>query len=58
MKTEPDVAERIVKAIEDDICDRKGIGDEWEQIDNEIQAEIRDEWLAIVRIELKGMNGN
>jgi hypothetical protein len=50
--TPMDKAERIVKAIEKDFTDRRGLRQEWEQIDAEIQAEIRATWTAIVRKEL------
>jgi hypothetical protein len=45
-------AERIVKAIITDFTDRRGLRQEWEQIDADIQQEIRETWLAIVRKEL------
>ena len=38
------VARRIVAAIIRDFTDRRGLRQEWEQIDDETQAEIRDEW--------------
>jgi hypothetical protein len=47
-----DKAERIVKAIEDDFTDRRGLRQEWEQIDADIQKEIRATWTALVRKEL------
>jgi len=47
-----DKAERIVKAIEKDFTDRRGLRQEWEQIDAEIQAEIRETWANLVREEL------
>jgi hypothetical protein len=47
-----DKAERIVKAIERDFTDRRGLRQEWEQIDAETQAEIRATWTKIVRKEL------
>lgn len=46
-------AERIVKAIEDDFTDRRGLRQEWDQIDTEIQDEIREKWKALVRKELE-----
>jgi len=48
-----DTAERIVKAIEDDFTDRRGLRQEWEQIDADIQAEIRETWTRLVREELE-----
>ena len=47
-----DKAERIVAAIEYDFTDRRGLRQEWEQIDTEMQAEIRTTWTEIVRKEL------
>ncbi len=41
MKT---AAELAVEAIIDDLSGRKGIGDEWDQIDPDIQDEIIEEW--------------
>lgn len=41
-------AKRIIENIIEDISDRKGLGNEWEQIDEEIQEEIKEEWLKIV----------
>lgn len=47
-----DKAERIVKAIEADFTDRRGLRQEWEQIDQETQMEIRETWVKLVRKEL------
>ena len=41
-------ARAAVKAILDDLTDRRGLGQEWEQIDDDIQAEIRAAWVAIL----------
>ncbi|MFA7333376.1 MAG: hypothetical protein WC130_03685 [Kiritimatiellia bacterium] len=41
------VGERIVAAILNDLTDRKGIGDEWEAIEDDIQREIIEGWAAI-----------
>jgi hypothetical protein len=51
-ETTMDTAEWIVKVIEDDFTDRRGLRQEWEQIDAEIQAEIRATWTALIRKEL------
>lgn len=37
-------AERIVR----DLSSRKGLGDEWDQIDPEVQEEIIDLWARII----------
>ena len=44
----------IVNAIITDLSGRKGIGDEWDQIDSEIQDEIRSYWQKIVNDYLTG----
>ncbi len=47
-----DKAEQIVKAIKKDFTSRRGLRQEWEQIDQEIQEEITATWIAIVSKEL------
>ena len=42
-------AEKIVDAILVDLADRRGLRHEWDQIDDDIQAEIRAEWMLIAR---------
>ncbi len=42
------LARDIVNAIELDILDRGGIGNELEQVDDDIREEIRDAWQEIV----------
>ena len=32
-----------------DLSDRKGLGGEWDLIDDEIQEEIRKEWCVIIK---------
>jgi hypothetical protein len=42
----------IVAIIEDminDISDRRGIGDEWSEIDEDIKDEIRATWIEIIK---------
>lgn len=41
-----DTATRIVWAIETDLRDRRGIRHEWDNVDDEIQDEIRDSLIA------------
>ena len=43
-----ETAKKIVDAIIDDLSDRRGLRQEWEQTDDETQQEIKDEWVAIV----------
>lgn len=45
-------ARRIAEMIADDIGDRCGLGNEWEHIDSEVQAEILETWTRIVEGEL------
>jgi hypothetical protein len=42
------LARKIVAAIVDDIEGRSGIGDEWQNIDDETQAEIMTEWTELL----------
>lgn len=44
---------KIVKQIELDISDRKGLRQEWANIDEDVKEEIRDEWFNIIRDTLK-----
>lgn len=37
----------IVNKIIDDLVARSGIGDEWEQIDWDVQGEIEERWMEI-----------
>lgn len=45
----PDRAQKIVAAIESDIRDRRGLGNEFARIEDDIQDKIRDRWTKIVR---------
>lgn len=46
------VSAEIVRDIIDDLADRRGLRQAWDQIDNEIAAEIHDDWAgyALTRI--------
>jgi hypothetical protein len=44
----PDKAKTILFRIVSDFTDRRGLRQEWEQIDNGIQDEIMQEWLGII----------
>lgn len=46
-------AKEIVNAIIADLTDRRGLRQEWEQIDSDIQEDIRQEWIEIVETALK-----
>jgi len=50
----PDAAQQIVELIESDLTDRRGLRQEWEHIDYDIQDEIRDTWAELIRKVLKG----
>jgi hypothetical protein len=51
--SESTTASKIVARIEKDLCNRKGLGDEWDRIDPEIQQEIRETWRRLIRDELR-----
>lgn len=40
--------EELADELIEEIQGRKGIGDEWDQIDEEIQQEIRDSFVQII----------
>ena len=42
----------IATRIRDDICDRAGLQNEWENIDEETQQEIIDAWVEIATQEI------
>jgi len=46
------VQEKIVFSIMSDFTDRRGLRQEWEQIDDEIQNEIIETWINIVKEKL------
>jgi hypothetical protein len=43
-----------VQKIESDISGRKGLGDEWDQIDDETREEIRTGWQNIILNAIQG----
>ncbi len=47
MSKHEDLAKAIVELIIDDLIERQGLGDEWELLDEEVQAEIREAWIGI-----------
>jgi hypothetical protein len=49
-------AKLIVKDILYDLTGRKGLGDEWDSIDGDIQDEIKQEWTEMVITRLKKAN--
>lgn len=46
--TDDVMARLIVDDIVEDLTDRKGLGNEWEEIDEDIQQEIKDNWKNII----------
>ncbi len=50
---EPDLAQKIVAAIEEDLSDRRGLKREWERTDPGTQDEARDRWAELVREQLR-----
>jgi hypothetical protein len=51
---EAELASEIVAAIIFDLGDRRGLRQEWDEIDNDVRAEIVQEWERIVREKLTG----
>lgn len=46
------ISETIVDKIIEDLTDRRGLRQEWEQLDEEIQQEIRQSWIELVDVAL------
>jgi hypothetical protein len=49
-------AKKIAQAIKKDISGRSGLGDEWDQIDADIQEEIEAKWIDVVQKILNKTN--
>ncbi len=47
-------AATVVAEIVDDLYDRQGLGDEWDQITDDVRDEIIDTWRSIVAKALRG----
>lgn len=47
------LADKIAKAIEADVTDRRGWRHEWDQFDPEVKLEIRRTWRKIIRAHLR-----
>ena len=52
MDSETLKARLAVDKIVRDLSDRRGLRQEWEQIDEDIQQKIRDVWTDIIRTEM------
>ncbi len=48
---EPDFAQKVAHAIEEDLCGRSGM--DWGEIDDEVQDDIRNSWAEIVREQIR-----
>ena len=53
-KTE--IADKIVQAFEEDFAGRRGLRQEWEQIDEDVKKEIRETWRRLVFRQLLKVN--
>jgi len=53
MDHEERIATRCVDNILKDMTDRRGLRQEWDNIDEDIQEEIKEEWRQIIIRELK-----
>jgi len=49
------LAKNIVDGIIGDITMRSGLGDVWEEIDEETKMDIEKEWLRIIAKEVKAL---
>lgn len=49
-------AEEIVDAIISDLTGRRGLRQEWDQIDEDIQGEIRSKWMILARRVIERAN--
>lgn len=47
-----------VQKIEADLSDRRGLGQEWDQIDEDIKEEIRAKWQSIILSAIHGASTN
>ena len=45
-----EAAVKIVDALIEDITDRRGFSQEWDNCDEDIQQEIREQWITIVML--------
>ncbi len=43
------ISKQIVEAIIEDLSDRKGLQNEWDELDDETEKEIIEEWIKIVK---------
>ena len=50
--------DNIIRRIENDIKDRSGIGDEWNQIDGDTRMEIKNNWADFILMEFSSEAGD
>lgn len=50
---EDKTAFKIVERIIEDLTDRRGLGQEWDQIESSVRAEIKDTWVRIASNAIK-----
>jgi hypothetical protein len=50
--TKKDIANIMVNRIVADLTDRRGLRQEWEAIDSEVQSEIEETWMKIIETTL------
>ena len=41
-------SQNVLEAIISDLTDRRGLENEWDQIDEDVKQEIKDTWLEII----------
>ncbi len=49
-----EIAKKAVKIIVSDLSDRRGLGNEWDQIDKDIQDEIKEQWTRYIEAAFEG----
>ncbi len=52
------LADRIIGVIIEDISGRSGLGNEWEEIDEETQKEIKEEWQRKIMLQIPNGKNN
>jgi len=55
-KTDYGVIKNITYDILNDVSSRNGIGDEWEQIDSDLQEDIIQKWIEIIGNNIANSN--
>lgn len=42
------IAKEVVDLLVKDLCNRRGLRQEWEGIDDDIRKEIREKWISLI----------